>query len=236
MAPTTTTHMSNTLLIRRDDEPGKQDSKPGAATYYGAIVIVVFIVLALSVVVRILYTRRARRRRRHMDHPDQLAQEQEERLAMQRRDEETGLPTYRESTILPNEDTVLAATPMTDTPFVQDSTTATLERSTEDVTRASPASLPPEDSDQPPKYEDHPTDTPATQPHLHPPTLDITNEMRMSSLSTATLLLPSINISEPDADDTPPNQSHQPDQPSSTPSSPSPSLPQPPPPPPDPTA
>ncbi|WAQ89316.1 hypothetical protein PtA15_11A3 [Puccinia triticina] len=201
---------SNTTSLRRDDDKGKSDSeqnKTGAATYYGAVVIAVFVLIALSIVIRILYTRRARRRNPPIDEPDAAAREDEERMAMERRGEEMGLPTYRESTQLPNNDTVLAATPITSTPFVRESTAETLPH-LDDIPEGHTSSLPIDDNAQPPKYEDDPAVGPIPHQASDLPTLDITNEMRMSTQSTATLVLPSIAIHEPDDENLARNQSN----------------------------
>jgi hypothetical protein len=74
-----------------------------------------------------------------------------------------------------------------------------------------------DDNAQPPKYEDELTVRPTGDQDHNPPTLDITNEMRMSTQSTATLVLPSIAIHQPgdddddddDDDNPPPNQPNQ---------------------------
>ena len=144
---------------------------------------------------------------------------------MERRGEEMGLPTYRESTQLPNNDTVLAATPITSTPFVRESTAETLPH-LDDIPEGHTSSLPIDDNAQPPKYEDDPAVGPIPHQASDLPTLDITNEMRMSTQSTATLVLPSIAIHEPDDENLARNQSNP--QPASSSSSTSP------PPPPDP--
>ncbi|KAA1068797.1 hypothetical protein PGT21_002307 [Puccinia graminis f. sp. tritici] len=224
---TSNSSSNNATLLRddKDDKPESEQNKAGAATYYGAVVIVVFILIALSIIVRIVYTRKYRKRSPPIDEPDPAAREHEERMAMQRRGEDMGLPTYRESTLLPNNDTVLAATPITSTPFGRDSTAETLPHSDE-LVRDHTASLPMDDNAQPPKYEDDPTARTTADHDHNPPTLDITNEMRMSTQSTATLVLPSIAIHQPD-DDNDDNDDHNPapNQPNQRPSSPSPPFP-----------
>lgn len=112
---------------------------------------------------------------------------------------------------MPNEDTVLAATPMTDTLFARGSTVDTLPHS-ENATVEHAVSIPSDDQDQPPKYESNHGDGPVAHQTLHPMTLDITNEMRMSTQSTATLFLPSIQVHDPEENDLPsnePNPRHQ---------------------------
>jgi len=61
----------------------------GAATYYGSVALAVFIILCITLVSRVLYTRKMRiaTRRRH----------EAERMALDRRGEEPGLPTYTQS-------------------------------------------------------------------------------------------------------------------------------------------
>ncbi|KAH9451262.1 hypothetical protein Pst134EB_018749 [Puccinia striiformis f. sp. tritici] len=179
-----------------DRDPDKPDEgKKGAATYYGAVVIVVFVLVAVAIIVKILYARKYRKRNPEIDELDPEVVEQDERLAMERRGEEVGLPTYRESTVVRNNETVLASTPITSTPFARESMTETLPRDlTQEIVADETTTYPLEDHDetaQPPKYEDDASGT--ARPTPNPPSsLDINNEMRMSTLSAATLVVPTI--------------------------------------------
>ncbi|KAH9461555.1 hypothetical protein MJO29_009049 [Puccinia striiformis f. sp. tritici] len=178
---------------RDSDKP--DEGKKGAATYYGAVVIVVFVLVAVAIIVKILYARKYRKRNPEIDELDPEVVEQDERLAMERRGEEVGLPTYRESTVVRNNETVLASTPITSTPFARESMTETLPRDlTQEIVADETTTYPLEDHDetaQPPKYEDDASGT--ARPTPNPPSsLDINNEMRMSTLSAATLVVPTI--------------------------------------------
>ncbi|POW14717.1 hypothetical protein PSTT_02703 [Puccinia striiformis] len=172
-----------------DRDPDKPDEgKKGAATYYGAVVIVVFVSeIFLTSSTRFppnsqMYMhilKKYRKRNPEIDELDPEVVEQDERLAMERRGEEVGLPTYRESTVVRNNETVLASTPITSTPFARENETTTYPLEDHDETA------------QPPKYEDDASGT--ARPTPNPPSsLDINNEMRMSTLSAATLVVPTI--------------------------------------------
>lgn len=186
----------------------------GTATYYGAIVIAVFLLIALAIIVRIVYSRKYKQRNPAIDEPTLDSREREERLAMERRGEEVGLPTYRESILLPNNDTVLAATPMSDEAYRQRPSTAETLPNQGATTQITVLEVfPPDDENvQPPKYEVDLTDADPNSITLP----SANQEMRMSSQSATTLVLPSVSISQPDEDPPPPN-SNQADQQPSTP-------------------
>ncbi|KAI9615919.1 hypothetical protein H4Q26_011170 [Puccinia striiformis f. sp. tritici PST-130] len=171
-----------------DRDPDKPDEgKKGAATYYGAVVIVVFVLVAVAIIVKILYARKYRKRNPEIDELDPEVVEQDERLAMERRGEKSACQH--------TEKTVLASTPITSTPFARESMTETLPRDlTQEIVADETTTYPLEDHDetaQPPKYEDDASGT--ARPTPNPPSsLDINNEMRMSTLSAATLVVPTI--------------------------------------------
>lgn len=188
-----------------DTSTNDRSNSTGTATYYGAAVIIIFILIALAIAFRILYTRKFRRRDASDEDVNPEVRDQEERLAMERRGEEAGLPTYRESILLPNGDTILAATPMSSHPFPRSTTPETLPN--RDATLTLPV-LPTiaDESVQPPKYEEDRSVDRSSLQVQHLENSDRPNvEMRMSSNSNTTLVLTSINVQQ--AQDQQPNRS-----------------------------
>ncbi|KAH9442613.1 hypothetical protein Pst134EA_031769 [Puccinia striiformis f. sp. tritici] len=175
----------------RKDKDDRDSDKPDEGKKGSSYLVLV----AVAIIVKILYARKYRKRNPEIDELDPEVVEQDERLAMERRGEEVGLPTYRESTVVRNNETVLASTPITSTPFARESMTETLPRDlTQEIVADETTTYPLEDHDEtarPPKYEDDASGT--ARPTPNPPSsLDINNEMRMSTLSAATLVVPTI--------------------------------------------
>ncbi|KAI8445590.1 hypothetical protein BY996DRAFT_7944688 [Phakopsora pachyrhizi] len=217
--------MSSSNTTTTNSNSNSNSSGLGAATYYSAIAVVVALLIAIAVTSRILYIRRSRRLAaapRSIDPEQSNNRENEERLAMERRGEEAGLPTYRQSILSATPNNLLDATPMSSHPFGNLNPNHSVETLPGGASSTLTVPIGPTLDSQPPKYEDSPnppssldlgnpprnflnplqTNLQSDQnlnPHRHPqqqpsPTSQI--EMRMMNSSNVTLVLPSIQIQD----------------------------------------
>ncbi|EGG03172.1 uncharacterized protein MELLADRAFT_78645 [Melampsora larici-populina 98AG31] len=180
----------------------------GAATYYGAVAVVVFVLVALTIVSRVLYTRKGKRLAAQQS-AGQSSRDAEERVAMERRGEAVGLPTYRESVLPTSRNLILASTPIASSPAPPRSASVdtlpipTLPNIT--VLRASlsePQLSPPAYRIPPPKYEDAAEDADRTT-QIVGQALDaedpsLLNVMSQRHDSVATLVLPNVQVVDAD--------------------------------------
>ncbi|KAH9821348.1 hypothetical protein DFH28DRAFT_883588 [Melampsora americana] len=180
----------------------------GAATYYGAVAVVVFVLVALTIVSRVLYTRKAKRLAAQQS-AGQDSRDAEERVAMERRGEAVGLPTYRESVLPTSRNPILASTPIANSPDPPRSASVdTLpNQTTTDVvvlhaTLSEPQLSPPAYRTSPPKYEDAAEDadrsTQIVGQAVDAEDPSLLNVMSQRNDSAVTLALPNIQVVDAD--------------------------------------
>ncbi|KAG0139674.1 hypothetical protein CROQUDRAFT_675003 [Cronartium quercuum f. sp. fusiforme G11] len=194
-----------------NSDNSRSNSGLGAATYYGAVAIVIFVLVGLTIVSRVLYTRKARRLARQRS-IEANSRDTEERVAMERRGEANGLPTYRESILPTSRNPILASTPLAESPVPppRSASADTLPNNLTVMTAVIPTSVsehqisPPAYRIPPPKYEDAAEDgdranqivEQAIDAEDHPAAF--LDQMRMRHDSVVTLVVPSIHVQDVD--------------------------------------
>lgn len=190
------------------DNNSRNNAGLGAATYYGAVAVVVFVLVALTIVSRVLYTRKAKRLAAQQS-AGQTSRDAEERVAMERRGEAVGLPTYRESVLPTSRNPILASTPIANSPAPPRSASVdTLSMPTATNVVALHASIsepqlsPPAYRIPPPKYEDAAEDadrsTQIVGQAIDAEDPSLLSVMSQTNDSVVTLVLPNIQAVDPD--------------------------------------